>query len=360
MLPQFDMDNVPVTNFDQFTLLPVVCAVWVVLISLLLKYADFRARTKLLVMKDEIELNELWEGVKVTSYEALVDVKREMDKLSFRIQQLQELQQNSDRTSTRRAVYQRVGLKINDDDAASTRSENGGGRSDKMVCRAPWLALSRMCNFQDIGEPSLEITRKDDEHSWDRITSIGQLYTVAAGVELLLREKVQFWAEFCQGCFPATTPGFFVAWKDARNDVRLREQIIWTELKGRSRCFEKCLRCYRGDVSSLLDVARETLVFERFEEMSQCLALIRQDTEVEVVRTKNRMDPDWDEHPIYAAYRDVALNLRFCSEEASALGLDGHICELRLSLMSISSLYQGDAGKERHARYVQVRNAKTF
>jgi len=33
------------------------------------------------------------------------------------------------------------------------------------------------------------------------------------------------------------------------------------------------------------------------------------------------MDPDVDEHEIYAAYRDDALNLRFRSEEASALGV---------------------------------------
>ena len=65
-----------------------------------------------------------------------------------------------------------------------------------------------------------------------------------------------------------------------------------------------------------------------------------QDKEVEVVRTKNRMDPDVDEHPIYAGYRDVSLNLRFRSEEAMMLGLDGHICELRLGLMSIASHYQ--------------------
>jgi len=58
------------------------------------------------------------------------------------------------------------------------------------------------------------------------------------------------------------------------------------------------------------------------------------------VRTKNRMDPDVDEHPIYAGYRDVSLNLRFRSEEAMILGLDGHICELRLVLMPIISHYQ--------------------
>ena len=48
------------------------------------------------------------------------------------------------------------------------------------------------------------------------MTSIGQLYTLAAGVELLLRDKVQFWAELCQGCFLSSIPFYFVAWKVSR------------------------------------------------------------------------------------------------------------------------------------------------
>ena len=71
------------------------------------------------------------------------------------------------------------------------------------------------------------------------------------------------------------------------------------------------------------------------------------------MRTKNRMDPVVDEHPVYAGYRDVALNLRFRSEEACDLGLDGHVCELRLILMSIADLYQGEDGQARHARYLR-------
>ena len=83
-------------------------------------------------------------------------------------------------------------------------------------------------------------------------------------------------------------------------------------------------------------------------------------TYIKVVRTKNRMDPVVDEHPVYAGYRDVALNLRFRSEEACDLGLDSHVCELRLILMSIADLYQGEDGQARHARYLRYRNSRSF
>ena len=75
---------------------------------------------------------------------------------------------------------------------------------------------------------------------------------------------------------------YFVAWEDAQTDARLRDVVAWPELKGRERCFEKCLRCYRGDVARLLDVARQSIVFERLEDLSHCLALIRQDADVKV------------------------------------------------------------------------------
>lgn len=33
--------------------------------------------------------------------------------------------------------------------------------------------------------------------------------------------------------------------------------------------------------------------------------------QVQLVRVKNRMDADTNQHKLYAGYRDVALNLRF-------------------------------------------------
>ena len=42
------------------------------------------------------------------------------------------------------------------------------------------------------------------------------------------------------------------------------------------------------------------IVFDSVEDLSHCLAVIRQDKEVQVVRVKNRMDPDVDSCKVYA------------------------------------------------------------
>ena len=59
---------------------------------MLVRYGADRAKAKARVLQDEQELHELWESIKLSSFEALLDVKREMDK--FRTIQLleQELQ----------------------------------------------------------------------------------------------------------------------------------------------------------------------------------------------------------------------------------------------------------------------------
>ena len=72
LLPQFDLSRVPVVNFDQFTVLPVVCALGLVLAAVLLRYARWRTQTTLLIVRDEMEMNELWEDIKVTNHEALL------------------------------------------------------------------------------------------------------------------------------------------------------------------------------------------------------------------------------------------------------------------------------------------------
>ena len=123
LLPQFDTSDMSIVNYDQFSVFPVLSLVWVVTFGMLLRYAAYRAHAKAQVLGDEIELNALWETIKLSSFEALVDVKREMDKFR-RIQQLQESQRNS--LSSRgggdgsrdvagnQDVFQRIGLKIND------------------------------------------------------------------------------------------------------------------------------------------------------------------------------------------------------------------------------------------------------
>ena len=100
------------------------------------------------------------------------------------------------------------------------------------------------------------------------------------------------------------------------------------------------------DASRLLDLCRQSVVFESSADLAACLAAIRVDSDVFVVRIKNRLDPHLlphsdgsrcDSEPV-AGYRDVAVNLRIKSPAAVSLGLDDHICELQLLLRSFAEL----------------------
>ena len=100
------------------------------------------------------------------------------------------------------------------------------------------------------------------------------------------------------------------------------------------------------DVSRLLDLCRQSIVFDSAADLALCLAAIRADSDVLVVRVKNRMDPHplthsdrscCDSQPV-AGYRDVAINLRIRSQAAVRLGLDGHVCELQLLLRAFAEL----------------------
>ena len=90
------------------------------------------------------------------------------------------------------------------------------------------------------------------------------------------------------------------------------------------------------DPSRLLDVCRQTIVFDRLEDLIACLRIISSDGEVQVLRIKNRMDPAYDARD--SGYRDVAMNLRLRSADAQRLGVDMHVCELQLLLLSLAQL----------------------
>ena len=84
------------------------------------------------------------------------------------------------------------------------------------------------------------------------------------------------------------------------------------------------------DVSRLVDLCREGIVFDRLSDLAACL-------EARVVRVKNRLDPA-HRSGASAGYRDVALNLRLAGPAARRLGLDMHVCELQLLLRSFAQL----------------------
>jgi hypothetical protein len=51
------------------------------------------------------------------------------------------------------------------------------------------------CAGNLIDEPLQQLSRELDVSCWGRVTSMEQLYVIAAGVQILLFEKVQSWGK---------------------------------------------------------------------------------------------------------------------------------------------------------------------
>ena len=58
-----------------------------------------------------------------------------------------------------------------------------------------------------------------------------------------------------------------------------------------------------------MDLCRQCIIFETIRDVADCLAAIRDDEEVHVVRVKNRIHDAYDAAQS-AGYRDVAINLK--------------------------------------------------
>ena len=86
-----------------------------------------------------------------------------------------------------------------------------------------------------------------------------------------------------------------------------------------------------------MDLCRQSIVFEDLAGVAACLAAVRADKEVRVLRVKNRLDPDYDA-AASAGYRDVALNLQLVSAQAGQLRVDLHVCEVQLLLLPFAQL----------------------
>lgn len=199
-----------------------------------------------------------------------------------------------------------------------------------------------------------------------RVLSLDQLYVQASGVYPLLKEKVKEWAWNSHGCLrmkrdkatrnrkeSSLNGGHFERWDLLAGDANLERMVRWATLKKRQRASEKLVRSYQGKVWKLLDICRQSMVFDSVGDLADCLQLILQDPAVLVVSVKNRLAIDYDDKET-AGYRDVNINLCFQSEVAKQLGIDTHVCELQLLLRSFAEL-KTDSG---HVRYVRFRNAR--
>mmetsp|Transcript_7721 Transcript_7721/g.18787 ORF Transcript_7721/g.18787 Transcript_7721/m.18787 type:complete len:515 (+) Transcript_7721:1989-3533(+) len=129
--------------------------------------------------------------------------------------------------------------------------------------------------------------------------------------------------------------------------------VVWAPLKSLKRATEKALRVYKGDLSRLVDVCRETLVFATTESMAACLLTILEDRSMVVLRIKNLMNPSYDAEKT-AGFRCVIVNLRIVSDSTTYFGVDTHVCELQLVLLPII-LLRGDHG---HKKYISFRDVR--
>jgi hypothetical protein len=99
---------------------------------------------------------------------------------------------------------------------------------------------------------------------------------------------------------------------------------------------ESCLLVMQ-DNSRLVDICRQTIIFETLSGLTECLRIIGLDEEARVLRVKNRLDLKYNSN-ISAGYRDVALNLTLKSDAVIDNGLDTHVCEVQLILLPIYQL----------------------
>lgn len=184
------------------------------------------------------------------------------------------------------------------------------------------------------------------------IRSLDQVYAQARIMHVVMKEKVKTWALASRAMIRSSSGGF-MRYVDAAGDADLERQLRWGQVKSTSRAIQKQLRNYSGDPSRLVDVCRQALVFESIAELHTCVETIMADSEVRLVRVKNRLDHEFDASASLG-YRDVALNLQIHNQFTTSLCVNHHVCELQL----VPYVFAKVKSTEGHHRYVKFRDQR--
>jgi hypothetical protein len=239
-------------------------------------------------------------------------------------------------------------------------SEPMSTRSIKSFMRFRLPLSVRKSSSGGSGIPSMSnIGGSTPESRMDRaspVTCLDQLYTSARVLQPMLRHKVQRWALGTRGCFRMADDRFEL-WENivvSNQKGRGRDDVKWAQLKPLTRAMEKLEQCYFGDVSRLVDIVRERIVFRSMRDLHLCLKLIMLDKNVRVVRVTNRYRPKYDLFQT-AGYRDLRLNLVIQNQLTADIGVDTHVAELQLVYESFASLVT----RESKERYREIRNQRT-
>ncbi len=83
-------------------------------------------------------------------------------------------------------------------------------------------------------------------------------------------------------------PPEFVKWSEAAQDEAKEHSVKWGKIKTVERAIEKLLRSYKADVSRLLDVCRQSIIFDSIADLSRCVEAVSRDPDIKIVRIKNR------------------------------------------------------------------------
>mmetsp|Transcript_60146 Transcript_60146/g.159854 ORF Transcript_60146/g.159854 Transcript_60146/m.159854 type:complete len:757 (+) Transcript_60146:2012-4282(+) len=184
------------------------------------------------------------------------------------------------------------------------------------------------------------------------ISSLDHLFIQADCMQLVLLQKVKEWAMACGGMFPLKGSSEYVQICDVVANPQIN--IKFAKMKSVARALEKVVRSYGQDPSRLVDVCRQSVIFDDMAGIARCLSVLCADSEVVLLRLKNRLDPSYDAARLSGGYRDIAINLRIVNAQTMDLGIDTHVCELQLLIRPFAEL-KSDEG---HKRYVTFRNLR--
>ncbi|EKX40890.1 hypothetical protein GUITHDRAFT_113149 [Guillardia theta CCMP2712] len=150
------------------------------------------------------------------------------------------------------------------------------------------------------------------------ITSFDQLYAQGVTMQKVFVDKLVVIVEELQNSHGST--------------ARFHE----TPMKSFEASYEKILRKYHGAVARHTDLVRQSIVFERIQDITDCLQVLSRDREVVIVSLTNRLAVGDDSRHL-GQVRDVCLKVRLVTEQSRFYGTCAFVCELRLVLARLQA-----------------------
>jgi len=176
------------------------------------------------------------------------------------------------------------------------------------------------------------------------VTCLDQLYFQAAVVAPMFIAKVRKWAAGSAGSLPARrrAPLGHTGHADAppllRSDQPDHEaDVDWAPLLDPEQATHDAIKRCHGDPSRVINLVRQVIVFDSFDDQLQCLEELRGDADVSVVGIVNRqaVAAEMTEYikPCIRVY--VTLN----TADAQEMAVSGHVCQLELILEPIWRIF---------------------